>query len=107
VATALVIAALVWAPAPIVERVLGARPSQWVARISYSLYLWHVVIYRAVDVLLPHERARITIPCKVIASLVVATLSWRLVERPWLRRRDAVVSRGDDATVSLSTPRAR
>lgn len=68
--------------APFVNRVLQTAPLRWIGRISYSLYLvhWPIVAlfqYRAMRPPSAMEGAAM-----LIVSLVLATLSWRLVEEP-------------------------
>jgi peptidoglycan/LPS O-acetylase OafA/YrhL len=46
-------------------------------RISYGLYLWHLLVMRLG---LPGQ-------VSLVLSIVAADLSWRIVERPWLTRR--------------------
>ena len=64
---------------------LSCKPMIFVGLISYSLYLWHWPVlalarYWAIDPL-THGQALLA----VAASLVLATLSWRYVERPFRR----------------------
>lgn len=74
-----------------IARMLGLRPFQEIGRLSYSWYLWHwpVLIFAAAvydDLSFP---ARVAL---LIASLVLAEISYRLVENPirhgsWLTSR--------------------
>lgn len=61
---------------------LGSRPLRFIGLVSYSLYLWHWPIlafarYVAVRPLTTAETA-----FALAASLIVATFSWRYIERP-------------------------
>ena len=60
---------------------LSFRPLQFAGLISYSLYLIHwpaIVFFR-----LFHEPSRIEKSSLVVACIVLATLSWRFVEKPF------------------------
>ena len=67
---------------------LGWRPLAALGKISYGLYLWHLPVYA---VLLRHL---LDLPLAVrsalvmAASIAVATLSYAVVERPFLRLKD-------------------
>jgi peptidoglycan/LPS O-acetylase OafA/YrhL len=73
---------------------LGRPLMRWFGMISYSLYLWHYPIMLAARehlALLPdgHARPFLFLLCTLPLCLLVAWLSWRLVERPaldWARR---------------------
>jgi peptidoglycan/LPS O-acetylase OafA/YrhL len=81
----------------LVSRVLSLRPIVFVGLISYSLYLWHwpIIVLNdlgfAVDLsgLAPHRWAFILSSpmgkkaMEILLSFVLATLSWRFVERPF------------------------
>jgi peptidoglycan/LPS O-acetylase OafA/YrhL len=85
--TALLLLELV-APGPsLVRRALEARPLVALGRISYGLYLWHVLVLHA---LLKFPVPRWGAALGIAASLAVAALSYVAVERPFLRlnRRD-------------------
>ena len=87
VAAAVVIAHLLVGPPQSIERVLTSPGLVWVGRLSYSLYLWHIPI--AAGIYLGVDRGAVpelaAIPAKIGLSLLAATLSFFLVERPFLR----------------------
>lgn len=65
-------------------KVLAWRPLKFVGLISYSLYLWHwpvivfVRAYRYPSVPFKFDRLAV-----ILASIALATISWRFVERPF------------------------
>jgi peptidoglycan/LPS O-acetylase OafA/YrhL len=69
---------------------LELPPVRYVARISYGLYLYHwpmIVLFDPLDHGAPHERWPRT--AMVLGStLVIAVLSYHLVERPILKAKD-------------------
>jgi peptidoglycan/LPS O-acetylase OafA/YrhL len=70
-----------------VGRVLAWRPMVFLGLISYSLYLWHwpIHVLQAQAEFLVSERihADLVTPVVLLASLTMATLSWRFVEQPF------------------------
>ncbi len=59
-----------------------------IGRISYGLYLYHVPVYWTVDRLLRHHLVHWgRTPIKLVATFVIATLSWELIERRLLAKR--------------------
>jgi peptidoglycan/LPS O-acetylase OafA/YrhL len=71
-----------------VGRLLAWRPLAFIGKISYSLYLWHwpVIVFLITAGLGTsiHQSALQKI-LAVLASLALATLSWRYVETPFRR----------------------
>ncbi len=70
----------------LVGTVLSLRPIVFVGMISYSLYLWHwplIVFQSASGVLAQGLSPKLTKLVVLGISFVVATLSWRFVERPF------------------------
>ena len=61
---------------------------RFLGRISYSLYLYHIVVAATVDHYLPNLRLRWAYPLIYAASVLVAYASYRLVEKPFLRLKD-------------------
>lgn len=75
-----------------VTRLLSWRPLVFVGLISYSLYLWHwpLWLFQKSNLLLvdtPAGNSRAAKVAVVVASFVLATLSWLLVERPFRKGR--------------------
>ena len=69
---------------------------RWFGMISYSLYLWHVMVFAAFDLDRLAERSAVSsIALKLIGlavSILVSWLSYKIIEQPmqnWRRRIDA------------------
>jgi peptidoglycan/LPS O-acetylase OafA/YrhL len=79
-------------PPTVVARLLSNGVLVFVGLISYSLYLWHwpILAFSRSWLETTHLPAAWAFWC-VIASLVIAAVSWRYVERPF--RQPATVSR--------------
>ena len=80
-ATVLVVAAATL-PGGVVTRLLGWRPLRWIGLISYGIYLWH---YPIITLTTPtpsrgFDPGRAAL--QVGATVVIAALSWYLVEEP-------------------------
>ena len=57
---------------------------RYLGRISYSLYLYHIVMIASVEYYFPHMRLRYAYPLMFILSLLVASASYRFIEEPFL-----------------------
>ena len=76
------ISALLVDPGSVVRRVLRWRPLVWLGRFSYSLYLWQQLFI----VTKTPDWGIIRTPfIDVLASVGCALISWRYIERPFLR----------------------
>ena len=95
---ALSVTGLLWAPIVLevggggTWRWLDNRVLSWIGARSYAIYLWHVVVmselYPLVRGIEGYRVAFVVLyPLVLIASAVLAELSWRLVEAPALRLR--------------------
>lgn len=88
-----------------VHQLLGHPWLAAVGRASYSLYLWHVVPF----LLLQDAPASKLVlgPVAVLAALLLTWLSYRFLERPFLRGRSDVLSPGRGSGISRTpAPRA-
>ncbi len=66
---------------------LSFRPVVFVGLISYSLYLWHWPVYVYLHYYLYRGLHPIETIGVIVASFVLAVLSWRFVEQPFRRPR--------------------
>ena len=74
----------------VVARLLAWRPLAFIGLISYSLYLWHwpIMVLQRTELLFVDTRSKlIERGVVLVLSLIVATLSWWLIERPTRDRR--------------------
>ncbi len=80
--TASVILAAVGAPRSVVPRFLSLTPVRYVGRISYGIYIWHWPLFLWIN----HQRTGLDgyplFALRVLVTLIVAALSFHLVERP-------------------------
>lgn len=67
---------------PLARRVLETRWSQWLGRVSFSLYLVHVPVITALGYLLGERRWWLVILLALPASLLLSALFHRVVEVP-------------------------
>ncbi len=69
----------------IAGRIISVKPMVWLGLISYSLYLWHwpVLVFARYILMRPLQPAEMA--ALVAASVLLAYLSWRFVERPFRR----------------------
>jgi peptidoglycan/LPS O-acetylase OafA/YrhL len=79
-------------------RALGTRPVQLLGEISYGIFLWHLLVLETVVRVL-HQRlftgSWLTVfAISLAGSVVVASLSYVVVERPALRLKDRRFGRG-------------
>lgn len=80
-------------PATLVARLLSTKTLVFVGLISYSLYLWHwpILAFARAWQESVHLPASLATAC-IVSAFVIATLSWRYVERPF--RKPGVMTRG-------------
>jgi peptidoglycan/LPS O-acetylase OafA/YrhL/lysophospholipase L1-like esterase len=81
-AACVVIAVVATAPRSLVSRAFAVAPLRWLGVVSYGVYLWHWPLY----LVLTPDRTGLDgwalTAARVAASLGVAALSYRVVERP-------------------------
>ena len=76
-------------PRSFTTRLLEWRPLRYFGRLSYSVYLWHVLFFAARNPAL-HVQSRLLLllsqrPWRYVASLLAAMASYYLVEKPMIR----------------------
>jgi len=86
------IIALLGAPGCLLARLIGSPPLRYVGRISYCLYLCHLMVRNLLLHYLPDLSTYLSALLTFAFSFAVASISWRLLEAPilsasWLRRR--------------------
>ncbi len=96
-----------------VSTFLKSAPLQYLGRVSYSTYLFHVpiitVMQRAIwNFIVPESRLHLflwTLLSGIVATVIVSELSWRYIERPFQRlgrKRASVRSHGRSQRETLT-----
>lgn len=70
-------------PSTVVGRLLQARPFVSIGLISYSAYLWHQPLFAFARIRSLQEPSELLYVALIAITLVIAFLSWRLVELPF------------------------
>jgi peptidoglycan/LPS O-acetylase OafA/YrhL len=70
--------------AGVVGRLLAWRPLVWIGSISYGLYLWHSVVFWLLAPVHTDADPTLFNISAVSLSFLVAALSYRYIERPFL-----------------------
>ena len=70
--------------------VLASRPMVLVGRLSYSLYLWHFLVFRVVDQHVAESSTVLRVALGWVVTIAVSVASFHLVERPALRVKDRI-----------------
>ncbi len=94
VGAALLIAAGCTDTRTVVERCLSLRPMQWLGARSYSLYLWHWPILAIAAQYLVSSMSGWQTTGLLLLTILVSTLSYRLVEHPVRRARSLIARPG-------------
>lgn len=94
IAVAVILVEVVRDPVGRISKFVSPRPARWLGEISYGLYLWHWPIF---NVILEHTGswplgARAALQFAV--ALIVATLTYYLLEQPMLKRKGAFRTTG-------------
>lgn len=85
VASAMLVAALAH-PASILGRILAWQPLRWLGTRSYGIYLWHYPVIVLTSPAVNTGRADLSLALfQVAASLGLAALSWKFIEKPILQ----------------------
>lgn len=71
------------APGTMVGRLLGTAPFRFFGLISYSLYLWHWPLIVLTEYVTDAPLHGWLIVGVVVASILMATLSWKFIEAPF------------------------
>lgn len=88
VLSAAAIGAIRAAPASVLARVLAAEPLPMLGRLSYGLYLWHWPVFVALTPDRVGTSGWTLFAVRSLVSLVLASVSYLLVEQPLRRRND-------------------
>ena len=106
VCSGVIILHLVTAESPL-KQVLSSRVLVYLGLISYGLYLWHLPVYKLFYYQLDGLPWGVVAFLAIGSSLLLASLSYRFVEQPFLRKRhggESAVAQGQMSTDTLAAP---
>ena len=70
----------------LVSRGLSLKPIVFIGLISYSLYLWHWVVYVYLDYYLIRPQTGWEVASKIVFCIILAAVSWKYVEGPFRKQ---------------------
>lgn len=68
-------------------RLLSSSLLVWIGRISFSAYLWHQPIFAFWRIRSPEPPSTLVMCGLIVVTLLLAALSWRLMEQPFRHRK--------------------
>jgi peptidoglycan/LPS O-acetylase OafA/YrhL len=71
---------LLSAPASLMTRLIALAPLRYLGRISYSLYLFHLLTRNVVYHYRPHGSIDLNALLTIAISVALASVSWKLLE---------------------------
>jgi peptidoglycan/LPS O-acetylase OafA/YrhL len=74
------IVTLVGAPGSLIARAIACRPLRYLGRISYALYLFHLLMRNVVYHVVPNGSVYLNAALTIAISVVLAGASWKIVE---------------------------
>ncbi len=80
------IVTLIGAPGSLLARAVGCAPLRYLGRISYALYLFHLLMRNVVYHYLPHGSTDLNALLTIALSVALAAASWALIESRVLAR---------------------
>ena len=78
------------------------RPLTITGKVSYGLYLWHFPLLFALGPLVQGRLGALTVPSMLALAAICTWMSWRFIERPFLKLKD----RDKAAPADQRAPRA-
>lgn len=80
-------------------RLLEIKPLPLIGKISYGVYVWHLIVSLFVrkffsiflGISLPEKYSFISLLIFVTATLIVAIISWKIIESPFNRLKDKML----------------
>jgi peptidoglycan/LPS O-acetylase OafA/YrhL len=80
-------------------RIFSSKAAMYIGGISYGLYVYHGICFDWFDKFLPDLPLMVSMPCSFILSIIVAHISFRVLERPFLRLKRRLVKQGSNKAV--------
>lgn len=74
----------------LLSKIFTSAPFLYIAKISFSIYIWHAIIISKVDVLALPNAQKIII--NIVLTLVVSATTYYLVEAPFLRVKNRKIA---------------
>lgn len=87
----------------LIAKILSCSPLVWIGRLSYSLYLWHILAFGwGVSFISQHIHFSASESLRLMTGLLLAAVSYYCVEKPFLRLKGLLVTKRakDDVTVT-------
>lgn len=73
-----------------IAKIVTTRPVIFIAKISFSIYVWHAIIIQRVETLALPNGFKFIID--VALTLAIATVSYYAIEWPFLRKKEKIVA---------------
>jgi peptidoglycan/LPS O-acetylase OafA/YrhL len=94
---------LIGTSTPKITALLETRWLRYLGRISYGLYLYHVPLFFVINRLVAHGLPLSSAPVKIALAILVASVSFELIEKPLLARKEQFSTAVARASARFST----